>query len=160
MNILLTIGLLTFFQEQGLRNTGRENNLSDTTIVGRVIDMDSFFLRPNIEYTGYKYYYGVHHIKVVLIDIANANKEADTLILACVYNRLTETQAYKNGFGLKKGAIYMFYIHPFTPCRSDFPKIQGTCYSGEMEFHPESNQLIKQYRSINRIIYTASFKLD
>lgn len=160
MRFFLITWILIFFQMQGYSNDIRGNIFTDTTIVGKLIDMDSIFLRPNIEYTGYKYYYGVHHIKVILLDIVNENKETDTVILAYVYNRLTETKAYKNGFDLKRDSIYMFYVHQFSPCHSDFPKIQGTCYSDKMEFYPESNQLIRKYYSINRIIYSTPFKIN
>lgn len=131
-------------------------NLADTTIVGRVIETDSIFTNSNFQYQGIKYFYGVHHLKVAVIDISDSNKISDTLILAYVYNKLTESQIYQRNFDLKTGDNYIFYVHPFRPCQSDFPKIQGYCLDG-IDFYPESNKLIKRYQSINRVIFVTKY---
>ena len=117
--------------------------IRDSTIVGHIIAMDSIFQNPNYLYSGIKYYYGVFHIKVALMDITDSNKVTDTLILAYVYNKLTESQQYKNCFDLNLQDYYIFYFYPFRPCQSDFPKIQGTCSENGKYFYPESNKLIK-----------------
>lgn len=131
--------------------------LSDTTIVGKLLETDSIFNNSNTDRLGVKNYYGVHHLKVAVIDVSDSNKISDTLILAYVYNKLTESAIYQRNFDLKAGNNYFFYIHPFKPCQSDFPKIQGSCINGT-GFYPESNKLIKRYQSINRVIYVGNFK--
>lgn len=158
MNNIFLIFVLSLVQPQQPLLPIKETHQTDTTVVGRIIDRDSIFQNANFQYQGVKYFYGVHHLKVELIDVSNSGKITDTVILAYVYNKLTETQAYKRNFGLSIGEEYIFYIHSFKPCQSDFPRIQGRCSEKGAIFYPESNKLIKSYQSINRIIFATKYK--
>lgn len=122
----------------------------DTTIVGKLIDYDSIFIRNRSSYFGTKYYYGVHHLKIVLIDIKDG-KIKDTLILAYVYNSLSEHSLYLKNFKLMRNKNYIFNVCYFMPCKSDFPRMQGFCDDNNY-FLPESNRLIEKYKHIYRII--------
>lgn len=153
MNYIILIALLAIKSE---RKSYPSYRMADTTLVGRIIETDSIFSNSNYQYHGINYYYGVHHIKIAVIDISDSNKISDTLILAYVYNKLTESHIYQRNFNLKTGDNYIFYVHPFKPCQSDFPRIQGYCLDG-INFYPESNKLIKTYQSINRVIFITQY---
>jgi len=158
MYILIYICVLSLAQCAPLSNINEEVQINDTTIVGKVIEVDSIFQNSNFQYQGIQYFYGVHHFKIAVIDISDSGKVTDTLILAYVYNKLTESESYKKNFGLNIGEQYIFYIHPFTPCKSDFPRIQGFCSDDGFNFYPESNKLINRYHSINRIIFSIKYR--
>ena len=140
------------------------NDISqESTIIAKVLDYDPVVQKLDSEYytrIGERYYYGVHHIKVVLVDVANYNKLSDTLILAYVYNNFTERELYKKNFNLERNKIYAFYLNELIPCSSDFPRLQGNCDVEKNIFYPESNHLIKEYSFIQRIIYAFDFKLE
>lgn len=42
---------------------------NDTTIVGKLIDADSIYVRMISTHFGTEYYYGVHHLKIACMDI-------------------------------------------------------------------------------------------
>ncbi len=130
------------------------NNFSgkvrDTTIVGVLIGTDSIFSVVNDSRAGTRYYYGVHHLKIGIIDITDSLVK-DTIILAYVYNIKSELSSYFNNFDLKAGGNYIFNIGLFSPCKSDFPKLEGRCGENEI-FFPVSNNLIKHYNRIYRVI--------
>ena len=136
-------------------NLKNVNFLNDTTIIGKLIDTDSIFLNIRTTYFGTKYFYGVHHFKIALTDITN-NKKNDTIIIAYVYNNLSEHSLYLENFNLKIDSDYIFEVNDFTPCKSDFPRIQGLCDENDY-FIPESNKLIKKYKTIYRIINVFSY---
>ena len=123
----------------------------DTTIVAKLIGSDSVFNIANTDRTGFQYYYGLYHLKVGVIDL-NSNKIIDTLIIAYVYNMMTEKMLYRRKFDLTVGKDYIFIIGGFTPTRSDFPKLQGRINKGG-EFYPVSDRLIRHYKQIYRVIY-------
>ncbi len=156
----LIFATLFFFYVSHIQGQSRRIMGNDTSIVVKVIDCDSIVVRNNIEHMGYKYYYGVHHFKVGLIDIQNNNKVIDTIIVAYVYNRFKDINDYKANFKIIKGKAYLFYVHKFKPCVSDFPRIQGYCDENDNTFYPESNKLIKKYDEIFRIITVFPFSFN
>lgn len=156
INFFSLITLLFVFQINLWSQTIAYNS-KDTIIVGKLIDTDSITIEANSGYSGIKYYYGVHHIKIAVIDIRNKNF-IDTLIVSIVYNMVSEKKAYRNNFGLKKDATYAFHVHSFTPCKSDFPRIQGGCSTDSSTFYPKSGKLVKSYDSILRIILFYPYK--
>lgn len=100
--------------------------------------------------------YGIHHIKVVTDNLKEEkNILQDTIVVAYVYNNWTEKKQYHKNFDLKTGRKYIFTVHWFTPCSSDFPRMQGYC-DGQ-EFYPGSSSLIKKYVTIRRIIHVEPF---
>jgi len=122
----------------------------DTTVVGLVIETDSIFSIINDNRTGTRYYYGVHHFKIGVIDITDSLIK-DTLIVAYVYNIRSELKNYFKNFNIKAGNSYIFNIGLFSPCNSDFPKLEGRCDQNN-EFYPVSNKLTKHYAKIYRVI--------
>jgi hypothetical protein len=128
-----------------------KNGKSDTTIVAQVIDMDSVFIASNTNRSGFKYYYGVHHFKLKCLNLQIPGL-SDTIVVAYVFNKLDQLKEYKKAFNINLGHKYIFYVHCFEPCTSDFPRIQGSCTAETAIFKPESNRIIKQYKSIYRII--------
>lgn len=129
---------------------------SDTTIVGVVIASDSIRINPKNLVSG-TYYYGVHHYKIGRLDV-QTGKVADTVIVAMVFNIKKESKMYLKNFGIKIGRKYMFDVHNFTPCDSDFPRIEGRCEQGSLQFLPDSKTLISSYKQIFRIINFFEFK--
>lgn len=122
----------------------------DTTIVGQLLDCDSIFIPINNSRAGTRYYYGVHHLKLAVINTENKTV-MDTLIVAYVYNVFADHAMYVKNFKLKKGDSYIFDISDFSPCHSDFPKIQGRCDEDGV-FLPISNKLINKYKHLYRVI--------
>jgi hypothetical protein len=131
-------------------------NNKDTTIVGKLLNTDSIYTIINSTYIGVKYYYGVHHLKIGVINIST-NQISDTLIIAYVYNMINEHSLYLKNFNLSIGRNYIFHVHRFVPCKSDFPKIQGWCDEDDY-FEPESNKLIHRYKDIYRVIYAVDYE--
>lgn len=160
MNILFLLNILSVFCTAKNRCPININftSASDTTIVARIIEFDSIFENSNYHRAGVKFYYGIHHLKVVSMDISNSNKIVDTLILAYVYNKQNEYQLYKRNFDLKVDRSYIFDIHLFKPCQSDFPRLQGICSDDGIFFYPESNKMISKYSTINRIIFATEYR--
>ncbi|MDJ1485132.1 hypothetical protein QNI16_31830 [Cytophagaceae bacterium YF14B1] len=100
--------------------------------------------------------YGIHHIKVVTENLKEGkNIRQDTIVIAYVYNNRTERKQYHRNFDLKTGSRYIFTTHLFTPCSSDFPRMQGYCDGHD--FYPVSSSLVKKYATIQRIIHIAPF---
>jgi hypothetical protein len=132
----------------------------DTTIVGVILDTDSIFLNNNYSRLGARYYYGVHHFKLGVIDISDSVIE-DTIIVAYVFNFRSDLRNYFNDFDLKVHRCYIFDLAQFLPCKSDFPRIEGRC-GANYEFFPVSNRLITHYSKIYRVInsskWNGSFK--
>jgi hypothetical protein len=122
----------------------------DTTVVGVVIETDSIFSIINDSRAGTRYYYGVHHLKIGVIDIADSLIK-DTMIVAYVYNIRTELKSYFKNFNIKAGNSYIFDLGLFSPCNSDFQKLEGRCDQNN-EFYPVSNKLTKHYTKIYRVI--------
>jgi hypothetical protein len=122
----------------------------DTTVVGVLIATDSIFPIVNDSRVGTRYYYGIHHLKIGIIDIRDSLVK-DTMILAYVYNIKSELKSYFSNFNMKVGRNYIFDLGLFSPCKSDFPKLEGRC-AGSGVFSPVSNKLIKQYDQIYRVI--------
>ena len=133
------------------QTTGRRDraNSFDTTIVGKVIDTDSIFFSGNASRVGQKYYYGLFHVKVGVLDV-ETDKVTDTLIITFVYNKIYDINMYADRFRLKNDSAYIFDLSYFTPCNSDFPRLEGVCSGGR--FIPLSNKLIKSYTGIYRVI--------
>ena len=130
--------------------------ISDTVLVGKIIALDSIRTASNITYGGFIYYYGVFHIKIELVNFIDSVKKPDTLILAYVYSKFKEDKQYKTAFDFKVNRPFIFYLHDFNPCKSDFPKIEGHCVS-DSAFFPDSNTLIKKYNTIKRVIWACEF---
>ena len=122
----------------------------DTTVVGVVIDTDSIFSIINDSRAGTRYYYGVHHLKIGVIDIADSSIK-DTIVVAYVYNIRSESKSYFRNFNIKAGNSYIFDIGLFSPCNSDFIKLEGRCDQNN-EFYPISDKLTKHYAKIYRVI--------
>lgn len=129
---------------------------SDTTIVGVLIASDSIRINPANLLSG-TYYYGVHHYAIGRLDV-RTGKVTDTVIVAMVFNIKTESKLYLKNFGLKAGRKYIFDVHNFTPCDSDFPRLEGRCDPKSLQFFPDSKTLIDSYRQIFRIINFFEFK--
>lgn len=127
----------------------------DTTVIGRVLDTDSNFYYSNTSRAGFLYYYGFFHIKVAVMD-AQTDRDIDTVTIAYVYNRHSEIGLYNEKFNLKRGNSYILDICYFTPCQSDFPRLEGRCQNGQ--FFPVSNRLIKSYAGIYRVINIIPYK--
>jgi hypothetical protein len=144
---LLMLSLVT---ELGFSQSKNLNEAKDTTIVCVLVGMDSIFSVINESRAGTRYYYGVHHLKVGVIDIKDSLVK-DTIILAYVYNIKSELKSYIKSFDLKVGNNYILNIALFAPCKSDFPKLEGRCNENEI-FFPVSNKLIGQYKKIYRVI--------
>lgn len=111
--------------------------------VGQVLEIDSIYNFQNISYAGITYYYGVHHLMIL-------TQNSDTMYLANVYNIKSDNEAYANGFGINLDSTYIFTVHRFAPCDSDFPQIQGRCDEGT--FFPINDKLISSYKYIYRLI--------
>lgn len=122
----------------------------DTTIVGVLLATDSIFSIINENRAGTRYYYGVHHLKIGIIDVTDSLVK-DTMILAYVFNIKSELRSYFKNFNLKAGDNYIFDIGQFSPCKSDFPKLEGRCGENGI-FYPLSNKLIEKYNEIFRVI--------
>jgi hypothetical protein len=133
-----------------------ENKEQDTTIVGNLIKVDSIVESSNTSRGGFRYYYGIFHIRVVMWDVMN-NKYGDTLTLAYVYNKITENDLYHKQFNLTLNRKYIFHISPFIPCRSDFPDLEGVC-GNDYEFYPIHSEIADKYVVINRIIFFSLYK--
>jgi len=123
---------------------------SDTTIVGVLIASDSIRINPANLLSG-TYYYGVHHYAIGRLDV-QTGKVTDTVIVAMVFNIKTESKMYLKNFGLKAGKKYIFDVHNFTPCDSDFPRLEGRCDPKSLQFFPDSKTLIDSYKQILRVI--------
>ncbi len=157
-SIILFLVLSFWIKQSAVAQEGKIYNSSiqkDTTIVGRILETDSFFLKPNSSRAGIRYYYGIYHLKVEMIDLVDSLIK-DTLIIAIVYNMRSEIKNYIRGFDLKVGKNYIFDIGAFSPCEGDFPKLQGFC-DEYLNFIPESNKLIKRYNKIYRVIYSTKW---
>lgn len=134
-----------------LRSFGQDKKRSrDTTLVARLLATDSIFNPLNANRFGYKFYYGIHHLRIEAINIGD-NSPRDTLIIAWVYNMRSEQRDYDAGFNLILGKKYIFDLAEFEPCKSDFPRLEGVCKQGQ-SFFPLSNTLIKKYSKIYRVI--------
>lgn len=127
----------------------------DTTIVGVILDADSIFLNNNFSRLGARYYYGVQHLKLGVIDISDSVTK-DTIIVAYVFNVRSDLRNYFNNFDLKVNGCYIFDLARFMPCKSDFPRIEGGCQAN-YEFFPVSNKLITHYSKIYRVINSSKW---
>jgi len=78
----------------------------DTTIVGKVIDADSIFYTMNSSRAGWTFYYGLYHMKIVLLDL-QSNQEIDTIIVAYVYNKHSDRTLYDKRFKTKNDSSYI-----------------------------------------------------
>ncbi len=145
--LLLTFSIVEIGHAQSI---GPVERARDTTVVGVLIGTDSIFPVVNESRIGTRYYYGVHHLKIGIIDIRDSLVK-DTMIIAYVYNIISELKSYFSNFNMKVGRNYIFDLGQFSPCRSDFPKLEGSC-RGDGVFSPVSNKLIKQYDKIYRVI--------
>jgi len=76
----------------------------------------------------------------------------DTMVVAYVYNLLSEHAQYFKNFGLVLGKSYILDLSIFFPCHSDFPKLQGKCDINSGEFYPDSKKVVKKYKKIYRVI--------
>lgn len=121
----------------------------DTTIVGLLTKSDSILEVLNHSRIGTRYYYGVHHLKIASIDLSDSLVR-DTMIIAYVYNMKSELASYHRNFDLKDGECYIFDLAEFSPCNSDFPRIEGYCKL--LQFFPLSDSQIKHYKRIYRVI--------
>lgn len=128
----------------------------DTTIVGLLIDQDSVFFKQRYVRSEPTYYFGMHHVKIVLFDIGR-RQTTDTVMIAFVFNYFTDLKQYLKNFGLKKGEKYLFVVSEFNPCISDFPKLQGIC-GDDGFFLTDRSQLIKQYKKIHRVIFVTKWR--
>ena len=151
--------ILSFLHFAFIRSSSQNPSIistRDSSIVGKVIEFDSIKLMPVHDYFGVIYYYGVHHIKIRMLDIRD-DTFTDTILIAYVYNTRTELDKYKKNFGMKKGETYGFFVSTFEPCDSDFPRLQGICRE-DGTFKPSSNSNIKSYRTILRVIDLFKYK--
>lgn len=159
MSTLLRISSLLFLFQLSINTkviAATEIGESDTTIVGIVIASDSIRINPANLVSG-TYYYGIHHYRIGCVDV-QTGKVTDTIIVAMVYNIKKESKMYLKNFEVKVGRWYMFDVHNFTPCDSDFPRIEGRCEQGSLQFLPDSKTLISSYKQIFRIINFFEFK--
>jgi hypothetical protein len=151
--IILAIVILVAWTGQAQKNVGHAS-AKDTTLVGVVLDCDSTFQVINNNRFGTHYYYGIHHFKIGVIDIQDSIIK-DTVVIAYVYNMHSELDNYLDNFDLKVNQSYIFDLSEFSPCKSDFPRLEGRCKL--TEFFPLSNKLIKHYSNIYRVINATSW---
>jgi hypothetical protein len=120
-------------------------------LYARVLDFDSINIQSfdNVSIGGYKYFYGICHIKV-------ATAKNDSLIIGIVYNLVTDKIKALDRFGLQKDSVYIFYVSEFRPCYSDFPSFCNCNYKKEKKYGqvmPNTGSIIgKPYSKINRVI--------
>lgn len=151
---ILIFSILFEFSKVGytqVQKSINEQKIGDTTIIGKIIDYDSIIISSNSSRFGIKYFYGVHHLKVGVLLNFDSNVIVDTIIIALVYNKSMDNLQYSKNFNLKVDSFYIFDLSYFSPCHSDFPRIQGVCSENYL-FMPISNKLIKKYTKIYRIV--------
>jgi hypothetical protein len=147
IGVVSTFLTIVAYAQKGFRTFSK-----DTTVVGVVLESDSIFQILNDNRFGAHYYYGVHHLKIGLVDVSDSLVK-DTAIIAYVYNMRSELNSYFKNFNLKDNHCYIFDLGKFSPCKADFPRLEGRCKF--TEFFPLSNKLIKRYSSIYRVINIA-----
>jgi len=145
---LLIVSNIAYSQSKPLKTF---LNSKDTNLVGKVIELDSNFAFMNYSRVGAKYFYGIHHCKIGIVNPMDSLVK-DTIIIAFVYNLLSEHTQYFKNFGVEPGKCYILDLSIFSPCHSDFPKLQGKCDLNKNEFYPDSKKIIKKYKKIYRVI--------
>jgi hypothetical protein len=150
--------LFVFIQFFGTANSQNAKlTANDTTLVGKIISTDSAIITINADRFGYRFYYGLYHLKIGVIDVSSGIVK-DTMIVARVYNKRSEIKDYLDGFNLRVGEDYIFDLSVFSPCHSDFHRLEGHC-KGNNYFVPLSSKLTKGYSKIYRIVNTTPRKL-
>lgn len=154
--------LLFFFYKTCISSNSQSGfkdmtRIYDTTIVGHVLEQDSVKTAVIRTRSELKYYYGIYHIKIGVVNLVDSTIR-DTLIIAIVYNNFIERRQYEDSFGIKVGKNYIFTVASFMPCHSDFPKLAGFCDSVQNEFYPEHSRVASKYKNIYRVIFSSTWR--
>jgi len=130
-------------------SVSRTFKAADTTIVGKVLQMDSVLLDMPLTHGVDRYYFDIFHLRIQLL---NEKKEPiDTVVIGLVFNKLMEKETYFRNFNFINGTTYIFKLTPLSPCKCIYPKMAGSCKDGL--FIPNSSHVIKSYKEIFQIIY-------
>lgn len=119
-----------------------------SSIYGEVLEMDQIdigIIKENILSNNSKYLFDVFHVRV-------RNERNDTIILAIVYNLVSDFDSAVHSCGLKIGGVYKFVASEFSPCHSDFPLIYNCNYQTGILRRSKNKINFKAYRKIERII--------
>lgn len=138
---------LTFIFLILITSLGGYSQSSDVKwIEGKILELDASGVHvPERDRTGYKYYFGTQHIKIL-------TDKKDTLTVLRVFNILEDQKRYTKDFGLKVSEKYIFIVSEFNPCKSNFPQLTGYCEDGF--FYPQTTNLLESYDRIYRVIST------
>jgi hypothetical protein len=116
-------------------------------LYAKVIEFEPFDRNEQINdlnLYGKECYYAIFNVKVV-------SYLNDTVQLALVYNILYDSDKLKTKFSFKVDSPYIFKVHEFTPCNSDFPGIKGCNYeNGTFSIIKNSKRF--EYKKVERII--------
>lgn len=120
----------------------------DTTVVGRIIEMDSAVQIFNKSKIGYHYYFGSFHLKIEC--------EGKTIYILRRFNMIEEYGKYLDRFGYRLGEKRIFLLYNSRPCQTEMPRVDGYC-DGKY-FHPLHGQIIKKYDRIYSVIHDSLWR--
>ncbi|WP_315823133.1 hypothetical protein [Paraflavitalea speifideaquila] len=115
-------------------------------VYGKVIEVDTIHseaIRENALLNYDKYLYDIYHVKVI-------DQRKDTILLAIVYNITKDVDSVVKNCGVKMGNTYEFIASYFSPCNSDFPKMNGCDYLHNIYVGSKGSK--KKYTRILRVI--------